>query len=61
VGAFLPCGISLREGASAGETIVTVQNPEMISNTFGVAGLEAPAGQAVKRLSAALSAVGTPV
>jgi uncharacterized protein (DUF302 family) len=59
VGAFLPCGLSLREGETPEETIATVQNPAMISEAFGVEGLVAPSEEALALLTAALSKVGT--
>lgn len=61
VGAFLPCGVALRTGASSGDTIVALQNPGMLADVFGVAGLEAPAGEALERLRAALTTIGAPV
>lgn len=58
VAAFLPCGLSLREGATPNETIVTVQDPGMISDAFEVDGLEAPATEAKTRLRTALTRLG---
>ena len=58
VGAFLPCGVALREGSGPGETIVTIQNPGMIAEAFDAPGLVAPAAAALAGLTAALDSVG---
>lgn len=42
VGAYLPCGVSLRQGSSPAQTVVTFQSPEMMGPVFGP-GLEGPA------------------
>ena len=60
VGAFLPCGIALREGKDPSETVVTVQNPALLSEAFSSPGLSAPSEEARTRLEAALTRVGTP-
>ena len=57
VGAFLPCGISLYEGNSKGETIICLQNPEMISQSFTNPALEPIARQARERLEDAVRQV----
>lgn len=61
VGAFLPCGVALREGASIEETIVDVQNPALLADVFGVEALAGPATEAGERLSRALATVGSPL
>ncbi len=61
VGAFLPCGVALREGATAGETIVSIQNPQLIAEAFEAPQLRALGDDAYSRLKAALVTVGTPV
>ena len=58
VGAFLPCGIALREGASAAETIVVIQNPELIADAFSAPALRAIGTEALARLTAAIERVG---
>ena len=60
-GAFLPCGIALREGPSKGETIAALQNPGMLAETFASPGLAAPAEEALALLRAALESVGEPL
>ena len=60
VGAFLPCGVALREDES-GETTVYVQNPLAMAVMFATPGLDAPAAEAATRLNAALSTVGAAV
>lgn len=59
VGAFLPCGISLREGDSAARTVVVAQNPGMISDSFAAPGLNAPATEALNLIRAALDTIGS--
>jgi uncharacterized protein (DUF302 family) len=61
VGAFLPCGVAVRAGASEGETIVDLQNPGMLAGAFAEPGLAAPAKEAQERLRAALMTIGTPM
>jgi uncharacterized protein (DUF302 family) len=61
IAAYLPCGVSLREGATSTETIVTVQNPTMITESFQVEALAGPAGEAARLLQAALSRIGAAV
>lgn len=61
VGAFLPCGLSLRAGSTDGETIVALQDPALIANTFANPGLAEPANEARTRLAAALASVGTEI
>ncbi len=56
VGAFLPCGVALYED-SAGETVVAMQNPGLISESFHAAGLAAPANEALALLEGALQSV----
>lgn len=58
VGAFLPCGIALREGATAAETLVTVQNPELIADAFSAPALKAIGSEALARLMAAIEGLG---
>lgn len=58
VGAFLPCGVALREGDGPEETIVTIQNPGLIAESFDAPGLAAPAAAALAGLTAALASVG---
>jgi uncharacterized protein (DUF302 family) len=57
VGAFLPCGLSLRAVAD-GSTIVTLQDPALMATAFGSPALGDPASEAKNRLVAALSSVG---
>ena len=59
VAAFLPCGISLREGADPSETIVTVQDPFTVSGAFQVDGLEGPGREARSRIESALAKIGS--
>lgn len=61
VGAFLPCGLSLRAGPDAGVTFADLQNPELISESFDAPGLEKPARAAAAGLTRALAAVGVPI
>lgn len=55
-GAFLPCGIALYED-SEGETVIAVQNPGLISQTFETPGLSAPANEALVLLEKSLQSV----
>ncbi|MGE0601250.1 MAG: DUF302 domain-containing protein [Dehalococcoidia bacterium] len=57
-GAFLPCGVALYEHA-AGKTTIAVQNPELISTSFGAPGLAEPAHEALGLLESALKSVAT--
>lgn len=57
VGAFLPCGVSLYEGKTPDETIICLQNPEMISQSFSDPGLASVAVQARSRLEEAVREV----
>lgn len=61
VGAFLPCGVALREDESGDATTVYLQNPLAMAAMFGAPGLEAPADEAATRLGEALSSVGQAV
>ena len=61
VGAFLPCGVAIRQGATETETIVALQNPGMLSDAFAAPGLFEPAGEAFALLREALLAVGEPL
>lgn len=61
VGAFLPCGIALYEGATPGETIAALQDPGVISGVFSAEGLAGPAAEARGKLQAALAQVGEAV
>lgn len=61
VGAFLPCGIALYEGANPGETIAAIQDPGIIGTAFAAPGLVGPAGEAREKLQAALAQVGEAV
>lgn len=61
VGAFLPCGVAIREGATADETIVAVQDPAIIASSFGSSALEAPSTEVRDLLRTALETVGTPM
>lgn len=58
VGAFLPCGIAVYEGANPGETIVALQDPGVISTAFANDGLAGAASEARQKLAAALAQVG---
>jgi uncharacterized protein (DUF302 family) len=58
VGAFLPCGIALREGAAAAETVVVIQNPELIADAFSAPALRAIGAEALMRLTAAVEGLG---
>lgn len=60
-GAFLPCGIALYQGATAGETHVAIQNPGLISQAFAAPGLEGPAHEAQEKLMIALHSIGEAV
>lgn len=57
VGAFLPCGVALREDESGDGTTVYVQNPLAMAVLFATPGLDAPADDAATRLDAALSSI----
>ena len=57
VGAFLPCGVALKESADGAETIVFLQNPRAISEVFANPALKEPGEQAASALEAALSSV----
>jgi len=59
VGAFLPCGLSLRAGPGQSETYVDLQNPGMISELFDEPGLVAPAQAAAEGLTRTLESIGT--
>ncbi len=61
VGAFLPCGVAIRQGTSEGETIAAMQNPELLAGLFANPALEAPSHEAAERLAKALQSVGTPI
>lgn len=61
VGAFLPCGISLREGSTSDETLAAFQNPMLMAEAFDNPSLVEPARQAMLRLTGALEAVGRPL
>lgn len=61
VGAFLPCGVALRQGATEDETIVALQNPGMLADGFSAPRLAEPAGEALALLRQALLSVGEPV
>jgi uncharacterized protein (DUF302 family) len=58
VGAFLPCGVALREGATAAETLVAIQNPGLIAEAFSAPALKAIGDEALARLKAAIEGVG---
>jgi uncharacterized protein (DUF302 family) len=58
VGAFLPCGVALRQGASPSETIIAIQNPALMAQAFSAPALAALAAEALARLTAAMEAVG---
>ena len=60
VGAFLPCGVALREGTSVDETVVTIQNPELLAEAFSAPALGALAAEAMALLSKAIEVVGVP-
>lgn len=57
IGAFLPCGVAIRQGSTPGETIVTIQNPAIIAESFDAPGLEGPAADAMERLTNAIQAL----
>ncbi|MGE3073010.1 MAG: DUF302 domain-containing protein [Dehalococcoidia bacterium] len=57
-GAFLPCGVALYEDA-AGKTTIAVQNPDLISTSFGTEGLAEPANEAFGLIEGALQSVAT--
>ncbi len=61
VGAFLPCGVALRQGATASETLVALQNPGMLADAFAAPGLAEPANEALTLLREAILSVGEPV
>ena len=61
VGAFLPCGVALREGEAPGQTLVALQNPVLLAGMFSTPGLETPSLDATTRLTRALSSIGSPV
>lgn len=61
VGAFLPCGIAIRQGATPDETLVSLQNPALMGSLFEVPGLAAAAREAELKLTAALESVGAPL
>jgi uncharacterized protein (DUF302 family) len=58
VGAFLPCGIALYE--HNGTTSVCLQDPGIIGEMFTTNGLTEPAAEARRKLTAALTSVGSP-
>ncbi|MBI2765557.1 MAG: DUF302 domain-containing protein [Chloroflexi bacterium] len=58
VGAFLPCGVALREGASPDQTTVAIQNPQLMAQAFSSPALAALAADALARLTAAMDSVG---
>ena len=60
VGAFLPCGVALREGASSDETVIALQNPELMAEAFAAPALAPLGAQAREKLVAALRAVAQP-
>lgn len=57
VGAYLPCGLALREVEGGAATLVYLQNPRAVAPIFGVSGLEAPSAEAAEKLEAALGSV----
>lgn len=57
VGAFLPCGVAMKESPIGTETIVFLQNPRAISEVFDAPALKDPAERAAKALEAALGSV----
>lgn len=59
IGAFLPCGVAIRAGASEDEVIVAIQNPALLAGLFDVPELAAPAEEARRRLVDALSGIET--
>lgn len=59
LGAFLPCGVALRRGASEDETIVALQNPGMLAPMFDSPALGGPAEEALARLRTAMETIGT--
>ena len=61
VGAFLPCGLAIRQGATPDETLVALQNPALMASLFDVPALADPAREAELKLRAALESVGTPL
>ncbi len=60
VGAFLPCGVAIRQGATESETIVALQNPGMLADAFAAPRLAQPANEALSLLREALLSVGEP-
>ena len=60
VGAFLPCGLSLR-AVGESESVVDLQDPGLISQIFENPALAAPASAAREGLSRALLSIGTPL
>ena len=60
VGAFLPCGIAVFEGATPGETLIALQDPGVIKDAFSEPGLAAPAGEAREKLDRAIRTVAKP-
>lgn len=61
VGAFLPCGIAVRQGATPEETLVALQNPSLMATLFDNPALADAAREAELRLTSALASVGTPL
>ena len=61
VGAFLPCGVALRQGATESETVVALQDPGMLADTFAAPGLAEPAAEALTLLREAMLSVGEPL
>lgn len=61
IGAFLPCGLAIRQGATPDETLVALQNPGLLAGLFDSPGLAAPSREAETKLRAALESVGTPL
>ncbi len=59
IGAFLPCGVAIREGATAGETLVALQNPALLAEMFDSEELLAPSKEAEAKLRTVLESVGT--
>ena len=59
VGAFLPCGLAIRQGSGPDETLVALQNPGLMAQLFDSPGLAEPAREAELKLIAALESVGT--
>lgn len=59
VGAYLPCGVALREVEDGAATLIYLQNPRAVAPIFGVPGLEAPSLAAAEKLEAALGSIAT--